>query len=51
MITRKNGEEDESIPLIKSMSERYVNFVDNVLEDWCKRNGVDKFYVGGSNAD
>lgn len=43
--------EISGLPVIQDMSERYINLVDNVLEDWCKRKGVDKFYIGGSNAD
>lgn len=48
-ITRKKDDVEETVPLIKSMSDRYINMVDNVLDDWCARYGVDKFYVGGNN--
>ena len=33
------------LPIIQDMSIRYIHLVDEVLDDWCKRNNVGRVYV------
>lgn len=35
------------LPIIQDMSIRYIHLVDEVLDDWCKRNNVEKVNVYG----
>ena len=32
-------------PIIQDMSTRYCSFVDNVIDDWCKKNNVERVNV------
>ena len=38
--------EETGLSLIQLMSQKYVNLVDRVLDDWCTRNNVEKIVVG-----
>ena len=38
--------EETGLSLIQLMSQKYVNLVDKVLDDWCTRNNVEKIVVG-----
>lgn len=35
------------LPLIQDMSNRYVQLVDKVIDDWCKRNNVERVNIYG----
>jgi hypothetical protein len=39
-------DEETGLSLIQLMSQKYVNLVDIVLDDWCTRNNVEKIVVG-----
>lgn len=40
-------DEENTVPLIKSMSDRYINLVDNVLNTWCQEHNIIQLLIGG----